>query len=122
MPREVAENPAGFQPVVPVNAPVPVPAPAPEEQPGSGSCSGSGLWTTLDRPLRLDDSVRDQVGEDARGVEPGEAGERKEGLVVHGPVDLGEQEPGPMVEVQPEDLLGLDGEARDRRGRTELRL
>src|SRR6266540_3141734 len=123
MPREVAENPAGFQPVVPVNAPVPA---APEEQPGSGSgsgsCSGSGLWTTLDRPLRLDDSVRDQVGEDARGVEPGEAGERKEGLVVHGPVDLGEQEPGPMVEVQPEDLLGLDGEARDRRGRTELRL
>ena len=69
-----------------------------------------------------DHPVRDEVREDAGGIEAGKAGEGEERIEIHRSVDLGEEEPGPVIEVQPHHLLGLDGEAGHADQRPELRL
>src|SRR5438309_2289480 len=80
------------------------------------------LGDCLVAALDLDHALLEQLAEDAGGVEPLEAADRVQVVEGDFAVDLREDEAGPRIEVQPDDLVRGNGGARARVHRPDLAL
>src|SRR5438105_5157520 len=92
------------------------------ETEASSALAGHGALGDHRVAVHRHDAFFDQLRQDPRRIEPSQPTHRVQVLEAHHPVDLGEHESGPRIEVQPDDLVRRQRHPRHAIHRAELAL